>query len=186
MTLQKIQATRSQLLTLLSRPLSATGGTIVRVCCVKERGCRLFSEMLQTQGNGKCAQRNLSRGARTPQSISVGIARGYELESRGSIPDKDKRYFCIACVQTGLGAHPAFYISGVRDSFHAGLSGWSVKVTNHFHLMPRSVMEEQYSTPPCVFVEWCLIKHRDNFTSTFYITCDRPRNVPACNYGLLT
>jgi hypothetical protein len=43
-----------------------------------------------------------------------------------------------------------------------------MKLTTHLHLVPRSRMRG--SIPPLpqyVFMEWCLVKHRDNFTFTF-------------------
>jgi hypothetical protein len=42
----------------------------------------------------------------------VGIAAGYGLEGRGSIPDRGKR-FSLHSVQTGSGAHPISYQMGV-------------------------------------------------------------------------
>jgi hypothetical protein len=44
------------------------------------------------------------------------------------------------CVQTDSGVHPASYPMGTRDSFPRGLSGRSVKLTTHLHLVPRSKM----------------------------------------------
>jgi hypothetical protein len=43
-----------------------------------------------------------------------------------------------------------------------------MKLTTHLHLVPRSKNERSYtSTLPYVFIAWCLVKHRDNFTFTF-------------------
>jgi len=43
-----------------------------------------------------------------------------------------------------------------------------VKLTTHFDLVPRSKnVWNNASTPQYVFMAWCLVKHRDNFTFTF-------------------
>jgi len=40
--------------------------------------------------------------------------------------------------------------------------------SHSFHLVPRSKNAWSYtSTPQYVFMAWCLVKHRDNFTFTF-------------------
>jgi len=39
--------------------------------------------------------------------------------------------------------------------------------TTHLHLVPRSKNDWRYtSIPQYVFIAWCLVKHRDNFTFT--------------------
>jgi hypothetical protein len=42
---------------------------------------------------------------------------------------------------------------------------WGVKLTTHLHLEPRSRMRGAIPPlPQNVFMAWCLVKHRDNFT----------------------
>jgi hypothetical protein len=44
-----------------------------------------------------------------------------------------------------------------------------VKLTTHLHLVPRSNTTWRYTfTHQYAFLAWCLVKHRDNFTFTFY------------------
>jgi hypothetical protein len=44
-------------------------------------------------------------------------------------------------------------------------SGRGVKLTTHFHLVPRSRMRGDIPpVPQYVFLAWCLVQHRDNFT----------------------
>jgi len=86
-----------------------------------------------------------------------------------SIPDRGSDgTFCFRQrLQTDSGAHPASYamdIVGcypwvkrpVRDADHSPPS--STEVTNTWRIPPL----HQY-----VFVVWCLVKHRNNFTFTF-------------------
>jgi hypothetical protein len=46
------------------------------------------------------------------RNSSVGIATGYRLGSRGSIPGKSKIFFLPHSVQTGPGAHQVSYTLG--------------------------------------------------------------------------
>jgi hypothetical protein len=48
---------------------------------------------------------------------SVGIATGYGLDGRGSIPGRDYRFSLLDSVQTDSGAHPAFYPMGFGGDF---------------------------------------------------------------------
>jgi hypothetical protein len=50
---------------------------------------------------------------------SVGIVINYELDDRGSIPDRAKGFFfsSSSCVQTGSGAHPVSYTVGTWCPF---------------------------------------------------------------------
>jgi hypothetical protein len=54
------------------------------------------------------------------RKISVGIAKGYELDSRGSIPSKGRDFSLFHSVQTGSGAHPASYIMDTGGCFVGG------------------------------------------------------------------
>jgi hypothetical protein len=67
-------------------------------------------------------------------------------------------------VQTGSGAHPASYPTGTGGSF-PGVKRRGVKLTTHLHLVPRLRMRgDIYPLPLYIFMESCLVKHRDNFT----------------------
>jgi hypothetical protein len=63
---------------------------------------------------------------------SVGIATGYRLNGRDSIPGKDKRFVFRKAM--GLTQPPIQSISRVHS---AGVNGRSVKLTTHLHLVPR-------------------------------------------------
>jgi hypothetical protein len=57
---------------------------------------------------------------------------------------------------------------GTGDYFPGGKSCRGVKLTTHLHLVPRSKNAWSYtSTLQYVFMAWCLVKHRYNFTFTF-------------------
>jgi hypothetical protein len=68
------------------------------------------------------------------QDSSVGIATGYELNVRVSIPG----------VQIDFGAHPASYPIGTGTSFSRVKTAGDVKFTTHLQLMPRSKIVELY------------------------------------------
>jgi hypothetical protein len=74
-------------------------------------------------------------------------------------------------VQTGYGAQPASYPMGTGVSF----SGVKRPGCEADHSPPSSAEVKNAwsytSTPQYVFMEWCLVKHRDNFTLP-YITLD--------------
>jgi hypothetical protein len=48
---------------------------------------------------------------------SVGVATGYGLEGRSSIPGSLRDFFLLHRVQTGSGAHPTFHPMGTRSFF---------------------------------------------------------------------
>jgi hypothetical protein len=56
---------------------------------------------------------------------------------------------------------------------YQGLFRWGVKrpgceTDTHLHLVPRSRMQDAITPlPQYVFMAWCLVKHRDNFSVTF-------------------
>jgi hypothetical protein len=52
--------------------------------------------------------------------ISVGIATGYGMDGRSSIPGSCKRLSLLNSVQTGSAAHPAFYPMDTGGSFPGG------------------------------------------------------------------
>jgi hypothetical protein len=44
-----------------------------------------------------------------------------------------------------------------------------VKLTTHLHLVPKSRMRGAiHPLPQYVFMVWCLVKHRDNFTEILF------------------
>jgi hypothetical protein len=95
-----------------------------------------------------------------------------------SIPGRGGNFSLHCWVQTGSGAHPASYPLGIRGSF------LGVKWLDHEagHSLPTSAQVRNawsyMSTPPYilmagvqqskgyVFMAWCLVKIRDNSTST--------------------
>jgi hypothetical protein len=86
---------------------------------------------------------------------SVDIGAGYGLDNRMvgiRFPTGAGNFSLHHRVQTGSGAHPASYPLDTAGSFPGGkaASAWSYT-----------------STPQYVLMTWCLVKHRDNFTSTF-------------------
>jgi hypothetical protein len=57
------------------------------------------------------------------------------------------------------------FIQWVPGALSLGVKRRDVKLTTPLLLMPRSKNAWKYtSTPPYVFIAWCLVKHRDNFT----------------------
>jgi hypothetical protein len=85
---------------------------------------------------------------------SVGIATGYyELGDRGS-------RFPIS------GGRWEFFSSPPRpDQLWGPPSGRGMKLTTHLLLVPRSRMRGALPLPSKhVFMAWCSVKHRDNFT----------------------
>jgi hypothetical protein len=56
---------------------------------------------------------------------SVGIATGYELDGRGSLHGRGKKFFSLHNVQTGSRIHPVFYPMGIGDSFPGGKAAGS-------------------------------------------------------------
>jgi hypothetical protein len=50
----------------------------------------------------------------------VGIATGYELDDRGSIPDRGRDFSLLYSVQSGFGAHPTSHAMRTGNSFPGG------------------------------------------------------------------
>jgi hypothetical protein len=61
---------------------------------------------------------------------------GYRLDDQVSIPGRG-RDSLLHRVQTGSGAHPAFYTMGTRGPFSGDKAPEGVKLTTHLHQMPR-------------------------------------------------
>jgi hypothetical protein len=55
---------------------------------------------------------------------------------KGSNTGRDKKSFSSLKAQTGYGAHTESY-SMDTGVLSLGLNGWGVKLTTHFHLVPR-------------------------------------------------
>jgi hypothetical protein len=43
------------------------------------------------------------------------------------------------------------------------------KLTTHLHLVPKLMRGAISPLPQYVFMAWCFVKHRDNFTFTFCV-----------------
>jgi hypothetical protein len=87
---------------------------------------------------------------------SVGIATGFELADWVSIPGKGMIF-----IQTGSGTHPP------SASWNKVARAWSWPLT--FTYSRGQEWWRYTSTPPYVFLAWCIIKHRDNLTFTFIL-----------------
>jgi hypothetical protein len=72
-------------------------------------------------------------------------------------------------VQNGSGAHPASCPTGTGGSFPGGIAAGGVKLTTHLRLVPRSRMSGAIPPFPQYVFMACLVKHRYNFTFTFYL-----------------
>jgi hypothetical protein len=71
-------------------------------------------------------------------------------------------------VKVGTGTHPASYPMGTRGSLPGGKA--AVKLTTNLLLVLRSKNVWSYtSAPQYAFMEWSLVKHRDNFTFYFHL-----------------
>jgi hypothetical protein len=88
---------------------------------------------------------------------SVGIALGYGMDGvLGFDSRRGAENFSLHHrVQNGSGAHPAYYPMDTRGSFPG---------------VKRPGREAIPPLPQYVFMVWCLVKHRDNFTFTFTFT----------------
>jgi hypothetical protein len=79
------------------------------------------------------------------QDGSVGIAVCLVLDSRGLIPNRDKKFFSTAQRPDRLGlTHP--HIQLVQGDFSLRMKLQGMKLTTHLHLVPRSRMAELYFT----------------------------------------
>jgi hypothetical protein len=72
----------------------------------------------------------------------------YELDDQAigvRSPAGAKDFSSSLCVQTGSGAHPASCTMGTGGPFPGAKLGWSVTLTTHPHLVPRSRMSSNYT-----------------------------------------
>jgi hypothetical protein len=72
----------------------------------------------------------------------------YELDSKDSIPDRDKILLSISQRLNLLWDSLSLLSNGYRGLFLLGLSGRGVKLTAHFHPVPRSRIMELYFHSP--------------------------------------
>jgi hypothetical protein len=93
---------------------------------------------------------------------SVGIAtrlRARRSSNRGYIPSRSRGISILHSVQTSSGAHPASYPMNAEVN-------QSVREAEASHSLSAEVKNtwKYTSTPPNVFMTWCLITHRGDFT----------------------
>jgi hypothetical protein len=92
--------------------------------------------------------------------IAIGCGLDYRV-SRVRFPVGDQNFSLFHRVQTGSGAQAASFTIGT------GLKQPGREVD---HSPPSSKVKNTWrytSTPQYVFMAWCLVKQRDNFTFTF-------------------
>jgi hypothetical protein len=78
----------------------------------------------------------------------------------------------LILLQIGSGAHPASYPMATGGSF-PGVKRPGREADNSPPSSAEVKNARSYtSTPQYVFVAWCLVKHRDNFTFTFAAHCN--------------
>jgi hypothetical protein len=105
----------------------------------------------------------------------------YGPNDRGSIPDRWGFFSFRHCVKTASGAHPASFHMGAgalslgvkrpgREAHHSCPSNTDVKNTwSHTFTFPFVFM--MWFSTVYIFVVWYLVKHRDNFTFTLWMSC---------------
>jgi hypothetical protein len=75
------------------------------------------------------------------------------LEVQGLIPGRLRIFSLCHCIQTGSGAHPTSCPLDARDSFHREWS-WPPPSSAEVNVWRCT------STPPCIFMAWCLTFNR--------------------------
>jgi hypothetical protein len=91
--------------------------------------------------------------------------RCYWLDERGSISGQVPKIFLFATAFRPALEPTQPPIQWVQEALSQDVKGWSVKLTVHLHLVPRSNNACSYtSTPQYAFMTRCLVKHRDNFS----------------------
>jgi len=92
----------------------------------------------------------------------------YGLDDRSSILGRGKDFSLFHCVQIGSGNQPTLYLTNTGDSFE-----WVKRPgreSDHSPLFNAEVEKawSYTSAPSYSSIPWCLIKHRGNFTFSFY------------------
>jgi len=77
------------------------------------------------------------------------------------VPADTGNFSLYHCVQTGSGAHRASYAMGTGGSFPGGK-----QPVREADRSPPSSAEVKEYVQLYVFVAWCFVKHRSNFTFT--------------------
>jgi hypothetical protein len=96
---------------------------------------------------------------------SVGIPTGYQLDSRSSILGRSKRFFSVLQSPQRLWGPLSLQSNGYRGLIPTGESDRDVNLIIHLNLVLKTRIVELYSTPPYVFMAWCLTKcAQDNIT----------------------
>jgi hypothetical protein len=111
-------------------------------------------------------QAAVARGLRSRSFNSVGIAWGYGLDSSGSIFGGGKVFSLPYSIQTGSGAScPVSTVGSFlgAKSRRAGEWSWSFTYT----LCQVQDGRRYTFIPLYIFMSWCLIQYRNNFTITF-------------------
>jgi hypothetical protein len=94
-----------------------------------------------------------------------------------SVPVESGNFSLRHRVQTGSGAHPASYPMGTGGSFHGGIAAgaWSWPLTS-IKCRGKRMSGAMLPLPQYGFIAWCLVKHRGNFTFTFFTYSVRTRH----------
>jgi len=102
-----------------------------------------------------------------PITLQLGIATGYGPDDQmigvrflAGTGNFSLRHY----VQTGSGAHPASYPTGIRCSFTGGKTAgaWSWQLT-YTYSRDQRMHAAILPLPQYVFMAWCSFKHSDNF-----------------------
>jgi hypothetical protein len=78
-------------------------------------------------------------------NVNIHFGKGSQY-TKGSIPDRDNKFFSSPQRPDQPCDPPTFLFSGYRGLYLLGLSSWDVKLTTHLHLMPSLRMA--LPTPP--------------------------------------
>jgi hypothetical protein len=102
------------------------------------------------------------------QGNSVGIAIGYGLDDRGPevpFPVGAENFFPFSLRPDRLWVPPSLLFNGYRRALSSGVKRLA-RGANHSPVS-SAVVKNAWSctsTPQYVFMAWCLVKHRENFT----------------------
>jgi hypothetical protein len=111
---------------------------------------------------------------------SVGIETGYGLDHQGlgiQFLAGAGSFSLLHSAQTSSGAYPASYPMGTGTSFPRG----KVSRARSWPPHPSAKVKNAWcctSIPKYVFMAWCLVKHRDNFTFTLPYWWHRKATLP--------